>query len=239
MNDNGTRVHSVYAYVFDDGHVYVGLTNDPKNRNASHRNSRNSAVYGYWTETGRKDFPDMFVLCDGLTLEEACRAETVLVNAVVPELRLNKVGGGNPGGRPNVTDERRNHLLVAKTRREHAGGKPRCMHTWKYYETHLSEFCGMMAWRAGLRQLERALPVTTGVMVRHWGEMLAGEDPARLFVATATGHLALRLTWADKKGSGECRGSWSGPGYYSLMCRDDGSGQPVTELRPEKPGVTP
>ena len=53
--------YSVYAYVLDDGHTYIGLTKDPRRRDYCHRyNSKNpakdSSVMRYWKKSGQNAF---------------------------------------------------------------------------------------------------------------------------------------------------------------------------------------
>ena len=234
MNDTKDPcVHSVYAYVFDDERVYIGLTTDVKTRNSNHRHNPDSAVFRHWVKLGRGDFPEMFVLCDGLSLKEAGHVEDMLANAIAPELRLNRARAGAPGAHPAISDERRRHLLATRVRRKTGKEKVHCARTAEYYEARLSEFCGMMAWRAKVRRIARTLPAATRVMMRRWGEVLAGDEPKprQLFVNTRTGYDALRIAWAARTNSDNSDGIWSGPGQYSLGVSSDGSGGTVATVK--------
>lgn len=115
--------YSVYAYVFDDGHAYVGLTNNLKQRSYNHRydnkrQERSSPVLKYWKKSGQETFPDMLVLYDGLSAGEAQRTEGLLIGALDPDLVLNKAPTGpkvgSLGGKPRLSAEERK---AAKERR--------------------------------------------------------------------------------------------------------------------------
>lgn len=115
MNDEDPRVYCVYAYVFNDGHAYVGLTICPETRHSGHRNGTGSSVYKYWKKSGQKFFPDMTVLYEKLTASEAQLMEDMLANAVSPELRLNTAdtgaGIGSLGTPPDLSGERVGRML--------------------------------------------------------------------------------------------------------------------------------
>jgi len=64
------REHVVYAYIFDDGHAYVGLTCNQQKRDHSHRCDDSSAVYLHSKETGAS-IPSMTILEQRLTPKEA------------------------------------------------------------------------------------------------------------------------------------------------------------------------
>lgn len=124
MKDENPRVYSVYAYVFDDGHTYIGLTISPEMRDCRHRHGANSAVYRYWKDSGQEHFPDMTVLRDNLTAEEAQGLEGLLADAVDPALRLN-TGRTGVGigllGTPDLSEERTRKMRIRRIWRNHAG----------------------------------------------------------------------------------------------------------------------
>lgn len=142
--------YSVYAYVFDDGHTYIGLTKDPRRRDYCHRYSsenpaKDSSVMRYWKKSGQKCFPDMLVLYDGLSATEAQRTEGILVEAVEPGVSLNKaktgVGSGGLGSRPAKTEEERelaksiraekHRQFNREYRLRHLDAIRKCMKTYK------------------------------------------------------------------------------------------------------------
>lgn len=89
--------YSVYAYVFDDGHTYIGLTSNLTRRASNHRNPKKAgAVQRYWVRSAQKSFPDMLVLYTGLSALEAQRTEGLLVDNIAQDLRLNVAPTG-PG----------------------------------------------------------------------------------------------------------------------------------------------
>lgn len=129
MNDSkDPRAYSVYAYVFNDGHAYVGLTIRPETRHSGHKNGADSPVYRYWKESGQKFFPDMTVLYEKLTASEAQLTEDMLANAVGPELRLNTadtgVGIGSLGV-PDLSEERVGRMLARRTWKDREGLRTR------------------------------------------------------------------------------------------------------------------
>ena len=96
--------YCVYAYVFDNGMTYVGLTRqDPKRRDEQHRSAkrtRRTAVQLY-ARSQNLPVPDMFVLYTELSKTEAQQTEYLLTQAVDLKFRLNKaptgVGIGSTG----------------------------------------------------------------------------------------------------------------------------------------------
>ena len=102
--------YSVYAYVFDDGHTYIGLTRGPVKRARNHWNPHsNSAVRRYWNVSDQNSIPDMLVLYSGLSASEAQRTEGLLVDCISQNMRLNiaptGIGVGGLGGWLERTDE--------------------------------------------------------------------------------------------------------------------------------------
>ena len=102
--------YSIYAYVFDDGHTYIGLTKCPSRRASNHRSpDSNSAVQRYWKTSGQDVFPEMLVLYNGLSASEAQRTEGLLVDCISQCMRLNVaptgIGVSGLGGRLERTDE--------------------------------------------------------------------------------------------------------------------------------------
>ena len=83
----------VYAYVFDDGKTYIGLTRNPENRTHQHKISpsdkrRASAVRRYADMIG-VPVPDMLILESGLTDKGAQKLEDLYRQAVPKEYQLN------------------------------------------------------------------------------------------------------------------------------------------------------
>lgn len=101
--------YSVYAYVFDDGHTYIGLTSNPTRRASSHRNHKASAIQRYWIRSAQKSFPDMLVCYTGLSALEAQRTEGLLVDNIAQDMRLNVAptgqGLGGLGGYLEQSEE--------------------------------------------------------------------------------------------------------------------------------------
>ena len=139
-NGNGPRIYSVYAYVFGDGHTYVGLTIDPIRRHSEHSNCVNSAVHKYWKENWNGHFPDMTVLCDRMTASEAQTLEDMLVGAIDHELKLNTAYTGEgigALGAPNMTEKHLLKMRVKNARRNRSGLRTRFT---VYSKARLSEF---------------------------------------------------------------------------------------------------
>ena len=109
--------YSVYAYVFDDGHTYVGLTLNPETRHSGHKCNPDSAVHRYWKSSGQDHFPDMTVLRDNLTAEEAQGLEGLLADAVDPALRLNTAPVGVGVGALGTPDLSEKRMGKMRTRR--------------------------------------------------------------------------------------------------------------------------
>ena len=87
------RCYYVYAYVFDDGKTYIGLTKNPKNRAHQHRlrsldKKKTSAVRRYADMTGAP-VPDMLILESELTAENAQKLEDLYRQAIPEEYQLN------------------------------------------------------------------------------------------------------------------------------------------------------
>lgn len=72
--DPKEKVYIIYAYIFDDGHAYVGLTKNKHQRDYAHRSSKSSAVFRYSKMTG-KAIPKAIILEEGLDEEGAKRYE--------------------------------------------------------------------------------------------------------------------------------------------------------------------
>ena len=139
-NENGPRIHSVYAYVFSDGHTYVGLTLDPVRRHSEHSTCANSAVHRYWKKNWSGHFPDMTILCDRMTASEAQTLEDMLVGAVDNELKLNTAYAGEGTGSLGVPDLSKRRLIeirVKNARRNRSGLRTRFA---VYSKNNLSEF---------------------------------------------------------------------------------------------------
>lgn len=139
-NGNGPRIYSVYAYVFSDGHTYVGLTIDPVRRHSEHSSCENSAVHRYWKESQSGHFPDMTVLCDKMTASEAQTLEGMLVDVVDHELKLNTAYTGEGIGSlgvPDMSERRLIEMRVKNARRNRSGLRTRFA---VYGKARLSEF---------------------------------------------------------------------------------------------------
>ena len=147
--------YSVYAYVFDDGHTYIGLTKDPKKRALGHKSGK-STVFRFWTISGRKDFPIMLVLYDGMSSSEAQRTEDILVNCIELAKRLNKaatgVGSGSlGGGNADRTEVEQRRAKEHKRERNRAYSRA---YYWKHHEQALVK---NKAYRQSHRERKREL----------------------------------------------------------------------------------
>lgn len=92
------REHVVYAYIFDDGHAYVGLTCNQQKRDHSHRCDDSSAVYLHSKETGAS-IPSMTILEQGLTPKEAQHYEGLWLKWMSNTFTmLNRTKTGGLGG---------------------------------------------------------------------------------------------------------------------------------------------
>lgn len=85
--------HCVYAYVFNDGKTYIGLTRDPKNRAHQHKirpsdKKKASAVRRYADMTG-VSVPDMLILESGLSARSAQKLEDLYRRAIPKDCQLN------------------------------------------------------------------------------------------------------------------------------------------------------
>lgn len=112
--------HIVYAYIFDDGHAYVGLTCNPRKRFMSHRRDSDSAVYQYSIESG-KLIPKPIILEADLSAKEASAKEVEWIERMSEEYdMLNKVQGGSLGGIyiPHTLEEAREIARHYSTRTE-------------------------------------------------------------------------------------------------------------------------
>jgi len=122
MNGN----YCVYAYVFDDGMTYVGLSRNLKKRKNSHRSVKHgvprSAVLRYSILSGL-DFPDMLVLETGLDKTEAQRTEDLYVMSLEPEMRLNKAKTGVAVGSLGKPENGRYLSPRERLEHEHASAK--------------------------------------------------------------------------------------------------------------------
>lgn len=74
QRDPKEKVYIIYAYIFDDGHAYVGLTKNKHHRDYAHRSDKSSAVFRYSKMTG-KAIPKAIILEEGLDEEGAKRYE--------------------------------------------------------------------------------------------------------------------------------------------------------------------
>lgn len=97
----------VYAYVFDDGTTYVGLTKSPKRRDREHRrkSSKHTAVFKYAKQTGSL-IPNMLILESGLCAADAQKYEGLYRDNVSDDLLLNVAPTGRgvgSVGRPETT----------------------------------------------------------------------------------------------------------------------------------------
>ena len=86
QGDENARIHSVYAYVFEDNYVYVGRTMDPHKRDKQHRRPHHAhgrdnigTVLKHSIESGI-EIPPMTMLETDLNLQESCRQEDYWVN---------------------------------------------------------------------------------------------------------------------------------------------------------------
>lgn len=92
------REHVVYAYIFDDGHAYVGLTCNQQKRDHSHRCDDSSAVYLHSIKTGA-EIPSMTILEQGLTPKEAQHYEGLWLKWMSNTFTmLNRTKTGGLGG---------------------------------------------------------------------------------------------------------------------------------------------
>lgn len=83
----------VYAYIFDDGKTYIGLTRNPENRAHQHKTRPSDkrmtpAVRRYADRIG-VPVPDMLILESGLTDKGAQKLEDLYRQAVPKEYQLN------------------------------------------------------------------------------------------------------------------------------------------------------
>ena len=112
--------HIVYAYVFDDGHAYVGLTCCPRQRFMAHRRESSSSVYQYSQESG-KPIPEPTILEADLSAKEARTKEVEWIERMSKEYdMLNKVQGGSLGGLyvPHTLEEAMEIASHYSTRKE-------------------------------------------------------------------------------------------------------------------------
>ena len=86
QGDENARIHSVYAYVFDDNSVYVGRTMDPHKRDKQHRRPHHAhgkdnigTVLQHSIDSGI-EIPPMTLLETDLNLQESCRQEDFWCN---------------------------------------------------------------------------------------------------------------------------------------------------------------
>lgn len=85
----------IYAYEFDDKHVYVGLTGNLKRRNAQHMSSNDSAVFNYIKKTNKQ--PILKQITDYIEAEDASYQEGNVLsnyaNSGWTQLNRAKTGG--------------------------------------------------------------------------------------------------------------------------------------------------
>lgn len=90
--------HIVYAYIFDDGHAYVGLTCNKRDRDHQHRCEDRSAVYLHSKASGR-NVPEMTILEQGLTAQAAQHYEELWIKWMSNTFTmLNRAKAGSLGG---------------------------------------------------------------------------------------------------------------------------------------------
>jgi hypothetical protein len=86
QGDENARIHSVYAYVFEDNSVYVGRTMDPHKRDKQHRRPHhahgrdNIGTVLKHSIDSCIEIPRMTMLETDLNLQESCRQEDYWVN---------------------------------------------------------------------------------------------------------------------------------------------------------------
>lgn len=104
----------IYAYTFDDGYAYVGLTNDVKRRKHEHLhkiwNKKTSPVYQHYQETGANyEYKE---LTDWLDIDTAARMEDEYIRQYKADgwKMLNRVKGGALGAATG------NHLTAKNIR---------------------------------------------------------------------------------------------------------------------------
>jgi hypothetical protein len=90
----------IYCYIFPDNSVYVGLTQDPNNREYKHKNDNRSTVYQYIQKSGLE--PEHFQLTNFLPVDEAQKEEAEYIEIFRNEGYniLNKIKAGGIGGGP-------------------------------------------------------------------------------------------------------------------------------------------
>ena len=94
----------LYTYEFPDGCVYVGITMNPKDRDAAHRGLRKrkvSAVYRHHLETGLQ-VPEMNVVLRGLSAKEASGKEREFVRMYENDRSKTVLNKAKPGSLGNA-----------------------------------------------------------------------------------------------------------------------------------------
>lgn len=112
--------HIIYAYIFDDGHAYVGLTCNPRARFMSHRRDSSSAVYQYSLQTGMPT-PEPTILETDLNAKEARTKEVEWIERMSERYEmLNRCQGGGLGSLyvPHTLEEAREIASHYSTRKE-------------------------------------------------------------------------------------------------------------------------
>lgn len=115
-----SNAHIIYAYIFNDGHAYVGLTCNPRARFMSHRRDSDSAVFQHSLQTGMPT-PEPTILETDLNAEEARAKEVEWIERMSKRYEmLNKCQGGGLGSLyvPHTLEEAREIASHYSTRRE-------------------------------------------------------------------------------------------------------------------------
>lgn len=129
--------HVVYAYIFDDGHAYVGLTCNQRQRDSSHRCDDSSAVYLHSKETGAA-IPNMTILEQGLTPKEAQHYESLWLKWMSNTFTmLNRMPTGGLGGLfGNVPHTLENALKAKEKFKTRKALRWHCKWAWELLKDH-------------------------------------------------------------------------------------------------------
>ena len=106
----------VYAYVFNDGHTYIGATKNPKRRHAEHGSPRRGTAVSKFASLRGLPIPDMLILYDGLTDVEARKTEDLMRMNVPADLCLNVAKTGPKTGSVGGNNRRTAYELAVANR---------------------------------------------------------------------------------------------------------------------------
>jgi predicted GIY-YIG superfamily endonuclease len=92
----------IYAFEFEDNHVYIGLTYNIKERKIDHLNKKKSQVYRHKNKTNSKYI--LKQLTEYIDIKNACQKEEYYVNKYKKQgwIILNKSKTGSIGGKPII-----------------------------------------------------------------------------------------------------------------------------------------